>query len=65
MAGHLPNEKKKRMGMMYGGGRKQMMGGGMYGEKRKKMMEGGVPPVSQNSNSQPEYPEIMPKAQPN
>ena len=40
MAGHKPMEKKKRMGMMYGG-RTPMEGGGMYGMKRKKKTHGG------------------------
>ena len=34
---------KKRMGMMYGGPRKKMMGGGMAKmSNKKKMMRGGM-----------------------
>ena len=42
---HGKNEKKKkkRMGMMYGGERKPMMGGGMNEMKRNPSMHGGVP----------------------
>ena len=42
---------KKRMGMM-------------YGSKREEMMEGGMP-KSKTSSAQPVYSEVMPKANPN
>tara|TARA_Y100000361_G_scaffold137430_1_gene138854 strand:- start:1155 stop:1322 length:168 start_codon:yes stop_codon:yes gene_type:complete len=44
MAGHKPMEKKKRMGMMYGGSRKGMMYGGMGMKKKKRnaMNAGGM-----------------------
>ena len=50
MAGHKPMEKKKRMGMVYGG--------------RKGMMEGGMP-KSKTSSAQPVYSEVMPTGKPN
>jgi len=53
MPGHygMKKDKKKRMGMMYGG-------------KREGMMEGGMP-KSKTSSAQPVYSEVMPKANPN
>ena len=51
MAGHKPMEKKKRMGMMYGGKREGMMKGGMH--------------KSKTSSAQPVYSEVMPTGKPN
>ena len=49
--GMKKKKDKKRMGMVYGGGREGMMKGGM--------------PKSKTSSAQPVYSEVMPTGKPN